>query len=93
MPMESDAHVKECGAEYMTLAPPLAGTCPECAANHDPAMPHDVKSLYYQYKFRQKHGRYPDWNDAMAHCTSEVRAQWTQALAKRGVIVEAEPQE
>lgn len=91
--MENDVDVKVLGIEDMTLLPPLAGTCPECAVAHDPAMPHNAQSLYYQYKFRQKHGRYPDWNDAMAHCTGEVRAQWTQALAKRGVIVEAEPQE
>lgn len=90
--MAKDVNVKEFGIEDMTLAPPLAGTCPECAVNHDPAMPHNAQSLYYQYKFRQKNGRWPTWNDAMAHCTGEVRALWIQALAKHGVIVEAQPQ-
>jgi len=28
----------------------------------------------------------------MAHCTDEVRALWIKALAKHGVIVEAQPQ-
>lgn len=91
--MDNSVDAKELGIERMTLAPPLAGTCPECAVKHDPAMPHNAHSLYYQYKFRQKHGRSPDWNDAMAHCTSEVRALWIEALAKHGVIVEAQPQE
>lgn len=90
--MEKEADVKEIRFEDMTLAPPLSGTCPECAVNHDPALPHDAQSLYYQYKFRQKNGRWPTWSDAMAHCTNEVRARWTQALAKNGIIVEAQPQ-
>lgn len=90
--MSNDVNVKEYGIEHMTLLPPLAGTCPECAVKHDPAMPHNAQSLYYQYKFRQKHGRWPDWNDAMEHCTSEVRALWIESLAKHGVIVEERPQ-
>lgn len=91
--MDGDANVKAVGLEDMILAPPLAGSCPECATVHDPALPHNRQSLYYQYKFYQKHRRYPTWQDAMAHCTSEVRMLWIRALAKRGVIVEAEPQE
>ena len=90
--MAKDIDVKEYGLGDMTLAPPLAGTCPECDVEHDPAMPHNAQSLSYQYKFRQKHGRWPTWADAMAHCTSEVRALWIKALAKHGVIVEAQPE-
>ena len=91
--MADDVKAKVLGLEDMTLAPPRAGTCPECAVNHDPAMPHNAQSLYYQYKFRQKHGRWPTWSDAMKHCTDEVRAAWIKALAEKGVIVEAQPQE
>lgn len=90
--MENDVDVKVLGIKDMTLLPPLAGTCPECAVTHDPALPHNAQSLYYQYKFRQKNGRFPTWNDAMAHCTDEVRALWIEALAEHGVIVEAQPQ-
>lgn len=88
MMMDDDIIVREFGIENMILAPPLAGTCPECAVNHDPAMPHNAQSLYYQYKFRQKHGRFPTWSDAMAHCAEDVRKLFIEALAKNGVVVE-----
>ena len=60
------------------------GTCPECATTHKPEMPHNQQSLAYQYKFREKHGRFPTWADAMAHCTEEVRALWTKGLQELG---------
>ena len=63
------------------------GTCPECAVKHDPEQPHNRDSLAYQYKFYDQHGRWPTWEDAMAHCTDEVKAYWTQALRERGVEV------
>lgn len=46
----------------------------------------------YQMRFRQKHGRFPTWADAMAHCDAHVKKMWIDALAERGVIVE-NPQE
>lgn len=63
------------------------GTCPECATVHDPQLPHNRDSLAYQYKFYDAHGRFPSWADAMAHCTDEMKAYWTQELEKRGVNV------
>ncbi len=63
------------------------GTCPECAVKHDPGQPHNRDSLTYQYHFYDKNGRWPTWADAMAHCTDEVKADWTQALKERGVEV------
>lgn len=63
------------------------GTCPECAVAHDPKQPHNRDSLAYQYHFYDKNGRWPTWADAMAHCTDEVKAYWTQALRERGVEV------
>lgn len=91
--MNNEEIVKERGLDDMILAPPLKGTCPECAVDHAPDQPHNAQSLYYQYKFRQKHGRWPTWTDAMAHCTPDVRKWWCDQFAKRGVIVEAQPQE
>lgn len=66
------------------LAP---GQCPECAVVHDPAMPHNQESLFWQYSFMEKNGRWPTWSDAMAHCTPEMRAKWVSALAEHGVVV------
>lgn len=63
------------------------GTCPECAVQHDPKQPHNRDSPTYQYKFYDKHGRWPTWADAMEHCSEEVKEFWTQALRERGVKV------
>lgn len=79
---------KTIGIEDMQLLPPRPGTCPECAANHDPAMPHNRDSLYYQMRFRQRKGRFPTWGDAMAHCSAAMKAYWTDELSKRGVPME-----
>jgi hypothetical protein len=56
-------------------------TCPMCATKHDPTLPHNLKSLAYQYKFYDENGRWPTWDDAMAHCTDEVKAMWMEALS------------
>ncbi len=61
------------------------GQCPVCAATHSTEQPHNKGSLYYQYNFFDEHGRWPTWQDAMAHCSDEVKAYWTQALEKQGV--------
>jgi hypothetical protein len=70
-----------------TLLPPPKGTCPECARKHDPNMPHDAQSLYYQYKYYHDHGTWPGWKEAMAHCTEEVKKLWTEALKEMGIEV------
>ncbi len=70
-----------------TLLPPPKGTCPECAVAHDPKMPHNQQSLYYQYYFYNKHGRWPTWKDAMAHCTDDVKAIWNEELEKLGAKI------
>lgn len=63
------------------------GTCEMCATAHDPRMPHNQQSLTYQYKFYDQHGRWPTWEDAMAHCEPEVQQAWKDALRERGVEV------
>ena len=54
---------------------------------HDPALPHNVNSLYYQMKFFQKNERSPKWADAMEHCDEAVKAKWVRALAEHGIQV------
>lgn len=66
-------------------APP--GTCQECATVHEPGQAHNQQSLHYQYTFYDKHGRWPTWADAMAHCTPEVQARWKDGLKEHGVVV------
>lgn len=69
------------------LLPPAPGTCPECAADHPLEYPHNQQSLFYQYKFFNDHGRWPTWEDAMAHCCEAIQSFWRAALEKRGVRI------
>ena len=78
----------EFGIERVVIVPPTAGVCPVCAVNHGEAMPHNRDSLYYQMRFFQKHGRFPTWADAMAHCDEHTKAVWVGLLAERGVNVD-----
>lgn len=63
------------------------GKCSQCAVLHEPDQPHNQQSLAYQYTFYAEHGRWPTWEDAMAHCTDEVYELWRAALAEHGVEV------
>ena len=69
------------------LLPGPAGKCANCAVYHTPDQPHNQQSLFYQYDFFGRHGRWPTWKDAMAHCSDEVKRRWTEELAKRGATV------
>jgi hypothetical protein len=63
------------------------GQCHECAVVHDLDMPHNQQSIFWQYNFREKHGRWPTWADAMAHCTPEMQQRWVAELAKLNIVV------
>jgi hypothetical protein len=67
----------------MMLLPPKPGTCPICARAHGPEEPHDGASLYYQYRFKGSHGRWPTWADALAHCAPALREAWEAELRRR----------
>jgi ribosomal protein L40E len=73
-----------------TLLPPAAHLCQKCAVDHDPAMPHNQQSMFWQYWFyKDSGGRWPTWKDAMAHCTDEMKAHWIKAL-KEGYDIDVE---
>lgn len=74
-------------AGTMTLMPPRPGVCQVCASDHEDHLPHNAQSLYYQVAFQMQNGRYPNWLDAMAHCSDEMQALWTEALTAKGVDV------
>lgn len=61
------------------------GQCAECGVVHAPELPHNAQSLFYQYSFREQHGRWPTWKDALAHCTPEMQKFWRAGLRKAGV--------
>ena len=76
--------------EGFTLLPPKPDVCQECAVDHDPLLPHNAQSLYYQYSFYAEHGRWPTWKDALAHCEPEMQQFWEEALREKGAWTEPE---
>lgn len=74
--------------EEIKVVPPSPGACPICATTHAPEEPHDRDSLYYQNWFRRKHKRFPTWEDAMNHCTEDVKRKFAKKLERRGIIIE-----
>ena len=71
------------GLTMIGKTPP--GTCPECADAHTPDQPHNKQSLTYQYRFYNQHGRWPTWEDAMAHCSDAIKELWRDELHARGI--------
>jgi len=69
----------------MYLLPPKPGVCQVCATEHGERLPHNLQSLYYQYRFYAEHGRWPTWEDAMAHCNDEVRKATIDVLKEKGL--------
>jgi hypothetical protein len=64
----------------MSLLPPAADACQECAVKHGPDEPHDPQSLFWQTK-RNLEGLPPaTWEDALAHCPPEVKEAWKRVL-------------
>lgn len=79
--------IQEIPMSSMMLLPPKPDVCQECAVKHDPRLPHNQQSLYYQMKSKMEHGRDATWNDAMAHCTDDVKERWIEGLKIHGVEV------
>ena len=52
----------------------LEQPCSVCGSIHDPGFPHNTRSLQYQYSFYAQYGRWPTWEDAMAHCSEKSKA-------------------
>lgn len=69
------------------MLPAKKGTCEECATAHQPELPHNASSMFYQYKFYNEHGRWPNWEDAMAHCDEDMQKYWRKSLLTQGVDV------
>ena len=87
--MSEETKAEQHPFESVTLLPPKPGVCPICADNHKPEYPHNKNSIYYQMRFRQDHGRFPKWSDAMAHCTQEIKDLFVGECKKRGIDIEA----
>lgn len=64
------------------LIPPEPGACLECGIRHPPELPHDKNSAYYRFKFHLENGRWPTWDDALSHCTEEMKIQWKASMER-----------
>jgi hypothetical protein len=73
------------GITDFKLMPPPKNVCQTCAVDHHPDQAHNAQSLYYQYAFYADHGRWPTWEDAVAHCPPEMKAMWEAHLRQLGV--------
>lgn len=72
--------------EDIKVIPPTPGACKLCAARHRPEEPHDRDSLYYQNYFYMRYRRFPTWDDAMSHCTEDMKRAFRAELERRGKI-------
>ncbi len=68
--------IKASPPRLMPIQPPQPGCCQVCGAKHEATEPHNRKSPYYQMQFHQEKGRWPTWEDAMAHCSKDVKKQY-----------------
>lgn len=70
----------------LILLPPAPDACPVCAWKHGPDLPHNAMTLYYGTSFKMQHGRDVTWEDAMEHCTPEIRETWVAELTDLGAM-------
>lgn len=81
------------GQHGFKLLPPAPDVCQECAVKHEPEQAHNKDSMYYQYQFYSKNGRWPVWKDAIAHCPPEIKEVWEREIKARGAWKEPGPPE
>lgn len=80
--------IKVVPASGMMLLPPAPHLCQICATEHEPHLPHNAQSIFYQMKFKMDHGREATWSDALAHCDREMKIFWKQQLAEHDIHVD-----
>jgi len=60
------------------------GLCAACGSHHRSDFPHDLNRKEYRERFAAKYGRDPTWEDAVAHCTPEMQAEWRDGFEVLG---------
>lgn len=64
----------------LMLLPPPEGHCRICAVKHEPEMPHNAQSMFFQMRFKLRYGRDGTWADAIAHCSDAMKGHWMKHL-------------
>ena len=59
--------------------------CEICKSRHTDEHPHNAESPYYKSWFKEKYGRLPTWNDAIAHCEIEYQQRMKKRLKELGI--------
>ena len=72
----------------MKLLPPPEGHCRICAVKHEPHLPHNAQSLFYQMRFNMRYKRAGTWADALAHCSEQMQQLWITALRENNAYTE-----
>jgi hypothetical protein len=79
-----DGNIQKVETAKFKMMPPRPDACQVCATKHDPRLPHNAQSMYYQYAFFAAVGRWPTWADACAHCDDAMRTAWRGGLEQQG---------
>jgi len=74
----------------LVLLPPNKEVCQQCAVRHAKELPHNHQSVYWHYWFYAHRNRWPTWEDAMAHCSDDMKQFWIAELRDRGIELEGE---
>lgn len=87
---EAAAEVREVPLSSMQLLPPAPDVCQVCAVGHAPEEPHNPQSLFWQTARTMEGKPAAGWEEALAHCSQEMRESWINALGLKGVEVDRE---
>lgn len=71
--------------DEFTILPCRPSACQVCGVEHPEDAPHNRGSMYYQYTFYQKHGRWPTWKDASNHCSPESIESLKSVLKRQNI--------
>lgn len=60
----------------------LRPRCAICGDDHPENFPHNPFGEQYRVWFLERYGRYPSWDDAMTHCSEDVKLSFKQTMER-----------
>lgn len=60
----------------------VEGPCTICGEEHPENYPHNALGEVYRKWFLERFGRYPTWDDALEHCSADMRSAFKQTMAR-----------
>lgn len=83
--MQNNVILEDSENNVIGILPPPSNCCQICGVEHDERLPHNAQSFYYQYLFNAQYGRGATWDDAMSHCSNDIKKIFTEHLNKLGI--------